>query len=244
MKIIAGILVSLVVFCTMFVAKDFSAGIYEFVSDVNDVFVVEGIDADEFIDVPLICQYPELSTGCESVATTMVLQYYGEDISAQDFASNWLECGDFYSSDGMGFGPDPNKVFAGNPFSEYSYGCFSGPIANAVNQNSSICNAEIITDKSLEELCKKYIDNNEPVLIWATMYMKESYEGNSWYLEDDSVFTWTAQEHCLVLVGYNDDCYFLNDPMTGSTVSYEKELVEQRFAELGNQAILITPDEV
>ena len=77
----------------------------------------------------------------------------------------------------------------------------------------------------------KYIDKDMPLLIWATMSMKESFPGNSWYFEDGTEFTWIAGEHCLVLVGYDDEYYFLNDPMSGSTVGYQKTIVEKRFAE-------------
>lgn len=200
---------------------------------------------EKIIDVPAICQYPELPTGCESVAATMVLQYYGSAVTETEFAGEWLECSDkFYSVFFKDYGPNPDEVFAGNPFSEYSYGCYAGPIVNAINNNSSMCTAEKITGKTLEELCKEYIDNNEPLLIWATMYMKESFKSNSWHLDDGSEFTWTAQEHCMVLVGYDEDSYFLNDPLTGSTEAYPKELVEQRFAELGSQAVYVRPVEM
>lgn len=201
------------------------------------------IVAEKLIDVPALCQYPELPTGCESVAASMVLQYYDVNITAEEFASSWLEYSEnFYTVNGNLYGPDPNKVFAGNPFTNNSYGCFATLIVNAVNCNSMDCTAQKITNRSLEELCTEYIDNNKPLLIWATMNMEESYSGALWYLADGSVFTWTAQEHCLVLVGYNDDYYFLNDPMSGSTVSYSKNIVERRFKELGNQAIYISPN--
>ena len=76
---------------------------------------------EKLIDVPAICQYPELPTGCESVAATMVLQYYEVDITAEEFASDWLACSEnFYSSEGKRYGPDPHKVFVGNPFSKKS----------------------------------------------------------------------------------------------------------------------------
>lgn len=199
----------------------------------------EAVD-EKIIDVPAICQYPELPTGCESVSATMVLQYYGSAVTETEFAGDWLECSnDFYSSSGRDFGPDPHKVFAGDPFSEYSYGCYAGPIVDAINNNSSMCTAEEITGKTLEQLCEEYIDNDKPLLIWATMYMKESFKSNSWYIDDGSEFTWTAQEHCMVLVGYDEDNYYINDPLTGTTMAYEKELVEQRFAELGSQAVYI-----
>ncbi len=198
--------------------------------------------AQKLIDVPAISQYPELPTGCESVAATMVLQYYGADITAKEFANSWLECNTrFHKENGKLYGPDPNKVFAGNPFTKNSYGCFATPIVNAVNRNSVTCKAQSIGNKSLPELCTEYIDHNKPLLLWATMHMKESYEGNAWYLEDGTKFAWTAGEHCLVLVGYNEKVYFLNDPMSGSTVAYQKSTVEKRFAELHSQAVYISP---
>lgn len=201
--------------------------------------------AEKLIDVPNICQYPDLPTGCESVAATMVLQYYGEDISPGEFVISWLEYSEnFYKADGCLYGPDPNKVFAGNPFTKNSYGCFATPIVNAINRNSRECSAQKIVNRSLEELCREYIDNDKPLLIWATMSMKESSPGKSWNLADGSVFTWTASEHCLVLVGYNDGYYFLNDPMSGSTVAYQKNIVQKRFEELGNQAIYISPNKM
>lgn len=194
----------------------------------------------KIINVSAICQYPELPTGCEAVAATMVLRYYGVDITAGEFVISWLEYSEnFYTSNGNLYGPDPNKVFAGNPFTNNSYGCFATPIINAINRNSSDYAAQKITNRSLEELCVEYIDNDKPLLIWATMGMRESSAGNSWHLEDGSVFTWTAQEHCLVLVGYRDEYYFLNDPQSGSTVAFEKNIVEKRFKELGSQAVYI-----
>lgn len=211
----------------------------------NDLFTTkEAEKANDIrkkqIDVPTLCQYPELPTGCEATAATMVLQYYGVSVSAEEFAGTWLECNSsFYSENGKEYGPDPNKVFAGDPFSLYSYGCYARPIVNAINRNSTECSAEIISGRSLERLCKDYIDHEKPLLIWATMEMKESYEGRSWYLQNGPKFTWIAGEHCLVLVGYDSNHYYLNDPMTGSTISYPKALVEKRYAELGKQAILI-----
>ncbi len=196
---------------------------------------------EKFISVPTLCQFPDLPTGCEAVAATMVLNFYNINITPQEFARNWIEHSeDFYYSNGKLYGPDPNKVFAGNPFTNNSYGCFSGAIALAINQKNSNCTAKAITDQSLEQLCKEYIDREQPLLIWATMGMKKSSQGNTWHLNNGKEFTWIAGEHCLVLVGYNDDYYFFNDPISGSNVAYQKHIVEKRFAELSNQAVYIS----
>ncbi len=206
-----------------------------------DLYHPQSKDAEKILDVPALCQYPELPTGCEAVCAAMVLHYYDVNITAQEFASDWLTCSEeFYSSNGKQYGPDPNKVFAGNPFSKNAYGCFAGPIAQAINHNCISCTAEIITGYSLEQLCKEYIDRNSPLLVWATMGMKESSKGNFWLFEDGTDFTWISGEHCLVLIGYNTYYYFLNDPISGSTVAYQKKIVEKRFAELGSQALYIS----
>lgn len=232
--------------CVFLVIASILASVHiDLIKKVNENAAALGVVVPQkLIDVPTIAQHPELPTGCEAVSAAMVLQYYGVDITAREFALHWLKCsGNFYKANGKLYGPDPNKVFAGDPFTDNSYGCFAEPIVHAINRNSVDCKAQKITDRTLVELCEEYIDNDKPLLIWATMNMKESYAGNSWHLEDDTKFTWIAQEHCLVLVGYNDAYYLLNDPMSGSTVAYQKSIVEKRFAELGGQAVYISTNE-
>lgn len=198
------------------------------------------IDNIVLIEIPNICQYPILPTGCEVTAATMVLQFYGEKITIENFARNWLVCDDrFYQTNNILYGPDPDKVFVGIPFTKTSYGCYAMPIINAINNNSSICKAEQITGKPIEELCNLFVDNNEPVIIWATMGMKPSEDGARWSTDNNREIVWKSGEHSLVLVGYDDKYYFLVDPQSGSVVGYEKPIVEKRFAELGMQAILV-----
>lgn len=195
---------------------------------------------EKIINVQNLCQYPNLPTGCEATAAAMALRFYGSDITAEEFAGVWLDCSEaFYTAGGELYGPDPNEVFAGDPFSENAYGCYAAAIVKAINGNSRECTALKITDKTLSELCDEYIAKDKPLLIWATMSMKESKQGRKWRLKNGSDFTWIAGEHCLVLVGYGEDYYYFNDPQSGSTVAYQKGVSENRFKELGNQAVYI-----
>lgn len=194
----------------------------------------------KLISIPSICQYPLLPTGCEIVAATMVLQFYADAITPEKFAREWIECSDrFYYLNNIKYGPDPNAVFVGNPFTVYSYGCFATPILNAINNYSQICSATNITGKSLDEICIEYINKNQPILIWATMQMREVTESGSWLLENGNKISWPAGEHCFVLVGFDKDSYFLSDPETGSVTQYKKSIVDQRYKELGSQAIYV-----
>ena len=80
---------------------------------------------------------------------------------------------------------------------------------------------------TLSDICTKYIDNNIPVLIWASINMvqTEKNDCNTWYLDDtDKEFTWTSNEHCLLLVGYNEDYYYFHDPLRQEATLYERKL--------------------
>ena len=228
-----------------FVSTDKNASV-----DVVESYVVDGSVSSEMdesvidtklLRVPNLNQNPTLPTGCEATAVVMVLQYYKEDISIEDFAKHCLpKCEDFYSKDGALYGPDPNKFIVGDPFSKSGYGCISPVIIVAVNSNSRLCRAEKVNG-SLEELCHRYIDVDKPVLIWATMNMKPIGEGNSWRLQNGESFIWPSGEHCMVLVGYDRFNYYFNDPLKGNTVGYEKKTAEERFVALGSQAVKIEP---
>lgn len=209
-------------------------------NDAENLKITGNSIYEKLIEVPALSQFPTLPTGCEATSAVMVMQYYGKDIAPEQFADSWLECSnDFYYNDGELFGPDPDRVFAGDPFSENSYGCYADVIVDAINGNSDNLTAEKITGKSLDLLCEEYIDNNNPLLIWATTSMRKSRDGTVWHLADGETFRWISGEHCLVLVGYSKDYYFFNDPQSGSIVAYQRYVAEQRFIELGSQAVCI-----
>lgn len=192
------------------------------------------------LDVPQLCQYPTLPTGCEATAAAMVLQYHGEAIEPAEFAKRWLSCsGEFYWRDGEYYGPDPSEFFVGDPFSSNGYGCYAMPIVKAINQNSRWCEAALIEGETLDVLCTRYLDDGLPLLIWVTMEMREPTDGDSWILPSGEIFTWVAGEHCVVLVGYDETMVYYNDPRTGAMVGCDRGLAEERFAQLGSQAVAV-----
>lgn len=194
------------------------------------------------LDVQAIPQYPDYPTGCESVSAVMALQYAGIQITVDDFIDNHLVCDNynFYWMDDVLHGPDPYSVFIGDPRSQSSYGCMAPVIENALH--SCVGNKKKIintTGQSLSDLCDTYIDQDIPVILWATMEMRPAEEGTKWYLPNGKLFTWPTGEHCLLLIGYNDTNYFFNDPLSGTTVTYDKALVEKSYHSLGEQSLVI-----
>ena len=193
----------------------------------------------KIISIPLLSQYPTLPTGCESVTAVMALNYFGDNITSEEFAENWLVKSSLYTKNNKIYGSHPNVSYIGNPFTNYGFGCYSPVIIRAVNSNSKICKAENVGNSELDFLCEKYIDNDIPVLIWATMYMKTEKQGRGWYVSDNEKFTWISGEHCLLMVGYDDLYYYFNDPMRNDVVKYKKYIVVKRYNALEKQAVVI-----
>lgn len=191
-----------------------------------------------WLEVPPLCQYPALPTGCEATAAAMVLQYYGNAVEAETVAA-WLPRSNaFYEQAGMLYGPDPYKVFVGDPFTADSYGCFAPVIAETLTTYTSYT-ATAVYDSTLERLCEEYIRIGYPVLVWVTMEMRAPADGTAWILPDGTSFVWPAGEHCMVLVGCDEQYFYFNDPRTGGVAMYEKSLCEKRFEQLGRQAVVV-----
>lgn len=195
------------------------------------------------IDVPYISQKNVLETGCELVSATMVMQFYGYDITVEDFVKNTPQSQLKETESGC-VGKDPSQSFIGDPHSSSGFGCYAPVITSVMNsffQNKSK-KAVNVTGTKLEDLLRTYIDHNSPVLVWATSNMKQPQQGKSWTIESTGkTFQWIAGEHCLVLVGYDDNLYYFNDPYdSNGIIGYDKELVEKRYRALGSQAVAVT----
>lgn len=192
-------------------------------------------------DVPIISQFPDFPTGCEAVSTVMALNFFGEEITVGEFIDNYLPTSNvFYIKNGELHGPDPNQIYVGDPRSESSFGCMSTPIFEALsNYFEDSSRVKLYKDIPLEKLCAKYIDHGTPVLVWVTIAMIPSYPSTEWKTDADTSFTWPANEHCMLMVGYDSSFYYMNDCYKGKMIAYPKEKTEIRYKELGCQAVVI-----
>lgn len=184
--------------------------------------------------VPVIAQNPELPTGCEVTSLTMVLRYLGYDVDKLTLADEFLPKGEIGKT-------HPDVAFIGNPRDEHSYGANAPVLVKTANEYLNSVNAKHdaywITSSDVEDLME-YIHNGYPVMIWVTRDMEDGYYSTKWTIDEVEV-QWYAREHCMVLIGYTNRYYVLADPLSGEYCYYEKTLVEQRYDELKNQALVV-----
>lgn len=193
------------------------------------------------ISVPYISQENVLPTGCEIISSVMLLRYYHYNTSVDDFIDKYLDKEDFTKENGTYYGPHPSEAFVGSPYREDGLGCYAPVIQKALNRVLKNEVALDTTGTSLDDLVRKYISNDQPVLVWASMNMIPLEDGFTYTIKSTGKkFTWPANEHCLVLVGYDQNKYYFNDPYKSNGVkSYQKSLVNKRFTEMGLQSVAV-----
>ncbi len=195
------------------------------------------------IDVPYIDQTGGGAfTGCESVTAVMLLQYLGCDISIYDFIDNYLEKEPFTERDGVLYGPSPYEKFAGDPYDREAMGCYA-PVIQKAMQRVLGDGFRVLdeTGSDIGYLLRSYIDRDMPVALWATIDLRDIIVGPCWTLSDSGEsFTWLSNEHCMLLVGYDDEHYIFNDPWNNNgIVAYDRATVEDRYIKQHRQAVTV-----
>ena len=82
-----------------------------------------------------------------------------------------------------------------------------------------------MTGSSLDDLLT-YVEMGHPIQIWATASL-QTYEQSGkqeWYIKTldgqytDEKVTFPVSEHCLVLIGFDEEHVILNNPLQGITI--------------------------
>ncbi|MFU0833818.1 MAG: Peptidase-C39-2 domain-containing protein [Oscillospiraceae bacterium] len=185
----------------------------------------------------------QLSTGCELVSAMMLLNHYGISTTADQIVSRTPKVS-LLSEGGSVYGMSPNQAFIGDPRSSDGLGCYATVLTAVVNSyfwDNDEKEAVNLTGTELTQLAQDYLSKGSPVIIWATVDMKDPTPGPSWILADtNETFQWISGEHCLLMVGFDEERYYFNDPydLTG-VKSYSKSVVEERYRQMGKQAVAV-----
>ena len=196
-------------------------------------------------NVPHYSQLESYLTACETLAAVSLLQYYDIEITPDEFIGKYLPVADYphwEAYDNQLHGESPWQYFLGDPMAQNAYGCYNTVIAKALNQITDGL-AKPLNDVPLDQLCSTYIDNAQPVILWATMDMAETHDGNSWILPTGEKFTFICPEHALLLIGYDDENYYFSDSLHEEDVySYDKASVETAYAAMHSMSVVISPN--
>ena len=199
-------------------------------------FSSSGAMVGAWVDVPCCSQYPELPTGCESVALTNLLNYYGFGLGKTIIADYYLPKG----SNGNFV-----TAFDGNPrrSSGGLMGCVAPAITIAGNNflraAGSGKQAKDVSFSSISSI-KNKLTCGQPVEMWNTewgswpggRYAARWYNGHSYGL-------WGGN-HAVVLKGYDDEqgIVYLSDSINGN-VTRNVQVFFGTWQQMDSQAVVI-----
>ena len=200
--------------------------------------------------VPVIAQ-ADLKAGCETYACTMLLQYLGIDMDEYEFADIYLNEQPIFGYEDEWYGPDMDSAYAGEI--EWGYGINAPARAkcmnNMLNDKETGMTATALKGVELDQLCKDYVINDIPVMVWATTGMDEPYIKRYWsvnYVDPEvsdaqigDTEHWMQNEHCMVLIGFDEDNYYFADSVAGEVSVFDKEISRDRYEKLEMQAIVV-----
>ena len=203
----------------------------------------------DVINFPVICQLPELPTGCEVTCAAALLNFLGFDISKTELSDNYMrKSSNFYVNDlGESFGPDPSLCFAGDPMG-HGYGCYDTVIVQTINNYLKDVGAlgeyrAMRLDRLNPADMEKLIDEGVPIIVWASSKMGpyRYSEQSKWTATGSSKeITWLGNSHTLVLVGYDLNAYYFMDcSEVSAIVPYSKEAFVEKWKENGSQNVIV-----
>lgn len=184
------------------------------------------------IKADTVLQYPELPTGCESVALTIALRSLGFKLEKTDIAENYL----IHDEDVM-YG------YAGDPFEEDGAGVFPPGLTDTANNYLADQGSDYVALNTMgtdfEDLYK-IISAGYPVVLWTTMYFTPPLIEDYGYFYGEDVYYWYHSEHCVTLTGYDTETGMvtISDPLTGIVKCKAKD-IEDIYNKTGKLSMAI-----
>lgn len=192
-----------------------------------------GLPRNAALDVPALQQYPELPTGCESVALTNALLSCGFDLQKTEIAQTWLPTSD----------DDFVYAFLGDPFAPDGHSCMAPGIERAAEAYLTAQGAGIeaadLTGATMREVLGQVAAGN-PVIAWCTIDLDEPEACYRTAQAGGRTYRLVANSHCVVVRGYDLDAgvVLVSDSLVGQA-SYPLGTFAARYYALGAQAVVL-----
>lgn len=203
-----------------------------------ETIVEVNIKESAMLEAPVYLQYPELYNGCEVTSLSMLLNYYGIEKSKIDLVPEMVKDPTpvQLAKDGsITYWGNPNTGFVGDVTGKsMGFGIFHGALLKLMEKY--IPSSIDLTGEPFDRI-EQQISDGFPVIIWTTNDFRVPA---TWIVWDTPLgpFKTTMKEHAVLMVGYDIEYVYVNDPMTGkSKVPVEKERFIAAWEAMGMQAL-------
>lgn len=191
------------------------------------------------LDAPITPQKPELYNGCEICSLTMLLKYAGIRVDKMTLTKKIKK-----DKTELVLDKKRNIVKWGNPNDGFvgditgrrmGYGVHLRPVIELLEKYLPGKSVNL-TGQPFDRILRS-IDRKRPVIIWATIDFTPPKNFKLWKKNNKTVKV-TFKEHAVLLVGYDEDYCYINNPYNGmknQKIRKEKSIISWRS--MGSMAI-------
>lgn len=193
------------------------------------------------LDAPTIAQNPDLQRGCEVTSLSMLLAYLGKPADKLALATE-VEKVPFYA--GGDLRGNPNDGFVGDiyTFAKPGYGVYHAPVARLAEHHVP-GHVDDISGSTIEDVFAR-LDQRQPVWVVVNALFREldASDFETWHTTSGDIRI-TMQEHSVLVVGWDAQNVFVNDPLDPETKAkpLPREPFRAAWEQMGHQAIAIRP---
>ncbi len=178
------------------------------------------------LDVPRYKQAHSLT--CEAASASMVANFYGVSLSEEEV------------SKALPRNENPHLGFRGRldgvPGGLTDYGVYAEPIGEVLAANG----LEVTYVQDGLEGIKKALDRKHPVIAWVT-YRLRVQQPVKITLSTGQEVKMVNYEHAVVVTGYNQEGFWVNDPYNGWEYLYKSADFARSFGYLDSMALEVAP---
>jgi uncharacterized protein YvpB len=182
--------------------------------------------AEVKLDVPRYKQAHSLT--CEASAASMVANYYRRPLSEEEII------------EALRRDENPNLGFRGRldgvPGGLTDYGVYAGPIRDILWANG----LEATDVEGGLEGIRRALDMRHPVIAWVT-YRLRVQQPVEITLSTGQEVKMVNYEHTVVMTGYNQEGFWVNDPYDGKEYFHKSTDFARAFGYLDNMALEVAP---
>ncbi|MDA8145257.1 MAG: C39 family peptidase [Thermaerobacter sp.] len=207
------------------------------------------LPASAMIRVPAQSQYPQLPNGCEVTSLSMLLNAVGHPVSKLVLAREEptdptpLVLNVYHRPDGQvlhvvkSWG-NPNRGFVGKVnVKNYGYGIYHGPLTELLSRIMPGRAADLTGQPFSAVLAQ--VARGVPVVAWTTLDFRPTSDWVTWQSPEGPVHA-TPLEHAVLVVGYDHDHIFVNNPANGRQAqAVDRGAFIRSWKQLGSQAITV-----
>jgi uncharacterized protein YvpB len=194
--------------------------------EISSVESRAGSSTEVKLDVPRYKQAHSLT--CEASAASMVANFYRIPLSEEEII------------EALPRDENPNLGFRGRldgvPGGLTDYGVYAEPIREVLAANGL---EATYVGEGLEGI-KRALDRSHPVIAWVT-YQLRVQEPVEIALSTGQKVKMVNYEHTVVVTGYNQGGFWVNDPFDGREYFYKSTDFARAFGYLDNMALEVAP---